>query len=767
MIYMSLLRYLRGAFLVFVYFFSLDLSGKMIAVGDIFDVTSQKLSPAALLTIPEICEVFATRPKELLTPTDRTLQLLTQAFNELQRLENGKIIINKLYALITEKRIKIKEGGSISVGIENGIPYIKGIHELANPKECCLLGPWDEKIRGYQVGLGKIPPCVTLGHELIHLVDGLQNTDAFINHSRSLEQWIIDNKDNQSIMKLVKMPYFKEIFLFIKEVNIYEELFVHFGTSASRNDKIPTENRLLLDAKLGLKIGYSPKSTSFFISDESVRYLTSLYNVNIKDILNMSGTKSIKFDKMCALQNSPSFFRNQGMYKTSQLSKQMSSLADFLSNHFPAQQNRQRQGRQFLEQRRQHAKLVTSFTKAYQEMAQEIDGMCQKLPYSIVQQGITLAYYYGAKVIVKFNQLVPFLEREAPKITFQLDNSQPYKIPFRPNQSEIVCDLGWIKNSPPHKIAIFLNKQQLGTLGLDSPTSSYKFGEITFDFVTNAPFLSMNSLPQLAPEAPKTVLGLIRYEQFYNKHQKLLLQVGKGTSLEETIQLHNQIYPEHRTEWDDDFVIIDIFKPATMTDVNTIAAGVASTAINFDDGVAEIITKNSISPDDFSRYLAPRKHSFVDLDGVFPTFVKSSKIDDALSARADALKAKLDAKSAIRAFANNIAKQLDVNLRLYLCDSQGREVHRPLLFPYGSPRDRGQPIEIVQDITSVPNVYFLVVDTGSLLPSPVAQKGRSVTPRKRAIPPSPSLAEAKSPAKPAPKPSPSSTTSAKRDSTPK
>ncbi|MDR0646947.1 MAG: hypothetical protein LBF43_00730 [Puniceicoccales bacterium] len=41
---------------------------------------------------------------------------------------------------------------------------------------------------------------------------------------------------------------------------------------------------------------------------------------------------------------------------------------------------------------------------------------------------------------------------------------------------------------------------------------------------------------------PKTVLGLICYEQFYNKHKKLLLQVGDGTSLKETVKLHYQIY---------------------------------------------------------------------------------------------------------------------------------------------------------------------------------------------------------------------------------
>jgi hypothetical protein len=699
-------------------------------------------------------------------------QTLRAAFNKLQELEKGKVIINTLHRLIikVKVKIKIKDGKTIATDLdEQKNPYIKGIHELENNQTCCLLGAWDEEVGGYKVGLGEIPPHIILGHELLHLIDGLQNPDAFVNHSRSFEQWINDNQGNTLIEELVKMPYFKEIYMPPKEVNTYEELFVYFGTNASREIEIPTENHLLWEAGIGLRIGYDPKRTSFFISKEAAKYLIELCDCNIprEDDIFILGVpeENIKFDRTCALQNSPSFFRNRGMYRAQSLSNQMLSLEDFFKC-FPWQEkqkeqfdeqrrqfNEQKQSlvkkqrlskqkqlprkqepseeqerqfseqkRQFEEQRRQFSKQQKQpedFLKAYQEVAQEIDGMCQKLPFPIVQQDITLAYYYGSKVIVKINEPVPLLEQEAPKISFRLDSSRLHKILFRPNQSEIVYTLGWvkewIKDAPPRQVTIFLNDQLWNTIDFSSSINTYElpFGKITFDFVINAPFLSMNSFPELTPKDPKTVLGLIRYEQFYNNHHKLLLQVGDGTSLEETIRLHKQIY---NMPVDEGSITRD-----RETSHSRISWG-------------EVLQVANIS----ATFVPPEGSDFFARDAG-----KREKIKAALSARSKMNEA------------DSIANTSKISLRLYQCDSQGKEeLLAPFLFLHGRPES--PIVEVVQDVTSTPNVYFLVVDTNSLPSSPKVQTpkrpqvpgDRSVTPKRKPDRGSPS--SPRSPTKPKP-----------------
>ncbi|MDR0755464.1 MAG: hypothetical protein LBE99_00925 [Puniceicoccales bacterium] len=405
------------AFLMFAYSFPLNLSGEVVTVWDMFDVTSQKLSSAAceslvsgvkgelllkvrkilyetlllkevtpkvleyllkqpttklqleslspevqqamvvdalsrlnneqwrhlghrvapqelnlkaqeaLLTIPEICEVFVNMPGEALTPTDRTLQLLIKAFNELQKLESGKTIINKLYALIIERNVKIKikeSNASISADLErNGTPYIQGVHDLENNQECCLLGALNKKADKYQVGLGKIPPHIMLGHELLHLIDGLQHPYAFINGTRTVQDWINDNQDNKQILTILQDSYFKNIFLSSKS-NIYEELYVYFGTNDSRREGISPENHLLLEAGIGLKIGYSPTNGSFFINKQLGDALLNFYNVSFETYRPPS---ELRFDPNAALR-SPSCFRTIGIGKTNELVEQLSKVID-------------------------------------------------------------------------------------------------------------------------------------------------------------------------------------------------------------------------------------------------------------------------------------------------------------------------------------------------------------------------------------------------------------------------------------------------------
>ncbi|MDR0755465.1 MAG: hypothetical protein LBE99_00930 [Puniceicoccales bacterium] len=156
------------------------------------------------------------------------------------------------------------------------------------------------------------------------------------------------------------------------------------------------------------------------------------------------------------------------------------------------------------------------------------------------------------------------------KIAFNLifpdKRGKKFEFPIFPNRSEIVFDIG-ILPSVPQKVDIIISNQALGKIlwkDLDPSQVPVEFSskffnfDLRFDFYIPPP---IDQLPTLLPEAPKTVLGLIRYEQFYNNHQKLLLQVGDGTSLEDTIRLHNQMFPHlgSRIERAEDFIIDYIY----------------------------------------------------------------------------------------------------------------------------------------------------------------------------------------------------------------
>ncbi|MDR2769485.1 MAG: hypothetical protein LBB19_02935 [Puniceicoccales bacterium] len=732
---------------------------------------------------------------------------LNEAFNELQKLRSGQRIAKTLQRLLQEKS---KEIGNSKIAIEYPLPSsgsisadikkreqtyklcLKGVLGINVMQSCHLLG-------AYQYGTTKgahivwkkaIPSHITLGHELLHFIDGLQNLEKYVGTSRTFEDWVSDNENRSRIEALVQYPYFQRIFF--GQRNIYEELYVYFGTNASREANIPTENDLLMEAKIGFKIGYSLPVDYFYIEKEVVDNLFAFCGItaDTADTITLAQEGDTVFNYRQALQNSPSFIRTQGRCCLTKPTIRAQVDGVSLNTLVKVQSSSTLKGIKAIKNQKD------SIEKAYILLADQIDEEYSKLPELILTRpGITQGYRFnppGPKVSFIFDMLPsPTLARQlfcfefyggskvidkkaTSPFTGSLEVSEILRLTQMPERVHVTFaeDQFDIYFSHP----VFQKRSKYKGIFACPPKikSIPKDTRFIFDF-------DFEKRPPITAGSPvQTNLGFIDYEQFYNNHKKLLLQVGDGTSLEATIRLYKSISAEFGLDdvsseiisgdTDFDVIVADLItkgtgslnalrrmypKPHFATerdlDGDTIAADVAGTAVNFDDVITEIVTKNSMSPDDFSHYLAPRKHSFVDLDDVFPTFVKPIKID-ALGARVDVLKDKLDAKSKIRAIANNTAKQLGVNLRLYLCDTQGREVHRPLLFLYGSPRDRGQPIEIVQDITSIPNVYFLVVDTNSLPPSPVAQKGKSVTPRKRKVPPSPP------PAKSSPKTKPTTST---------
>ncbi|MDR1254784.1 MAG: hypothetical protein LBJ78_02000 [Puniceicoccales bacterium] len=173
--------------------------------------------------------------------------LLIETFNKLIELNNGRKIVEHLHALIKKNKkskIEVKaEAGTIGLcaGLTKDMsrkPYINGIGQLSESRPCCLLGLFDEKTKRYPVFPSGIPSCVALGHELIHLIDALEHEKAFIDGTRTVQDWIKDNQDNQLIKKIIGVSYFKEIFMSDRDDSVYEELYVSFGTNESRKKGI-------------------------------------------------------------------------------------------------------------------------------------------------------------------------------------------------------------------------------------------------------------------------------------------------------------------------------------------------------------------------------------------------------------------------------------------------------------------------------------------------------------------------------------------------
>ncbi|MDR0392981.1 MAG: hypothetical protein LBH52_01990 [Puniceicoccales bacterium] len=678
-------------------------------------------------------------PKPSITEDQR---LLEAAFNKLIKLSSGQAIVDRLCRLISEKRkskIKVERGG---LGVDltkdkKADPCIRGVDKLSKSQSCCFLGPWDEIAKAYQVALSEVPPCIVLGHELIHLIDGLENPGAFVSGTRTLQNWIDDNQDNEQILTILQDPYFKKIF--VSNMNIYEELYVYFGTNESRGNGIPTENCLLLEAGIGLKVGYSPTSDNFFISKQLGDALLVFYNGSSK---LCSPSSEFRFNLDAALR-SPLYFRTQGIGKTNTLVEQLGakwidgsplSSGPLLTLGFRAGKRAQHQEK-------------TTFIEAYKKMTADIDEKRFSLPLPILwRPDITLAYYYGSRV--SFNLYRPLSITDDVKIKFEFTlqdgTIRPFKFPLPSNRSEIVFNIGILPSIPQRVEASIIRKvrstkeilweeKSCNTIvPVESP-----LGFLFFDLYI---LPSISPLPTLPKESPKTVLGLIRYEQFYNKYQKLLLQVGDGTSLEETIRLYDQIY--------------------TPTD-------------NFSTLESEISRSREIS------------HSRISWDKVLKV-AKISIETDLVTPNGD-LFARDAAK--YKVIQNKLTLDgviLNRNLHLYQCDSQGRELlSKPLQF------GEGPTVEVVQDVRQIPNVYFLVVDTNSLPPSPKVQSpkrpkapgDRSVTPKvrksDRGSPPSPSSTtprlstkpkppvKSASEAKPKPKSSPSPSAPVKPGSTKK
>jgi hypothetical protein len=407
----------------------------------------------------------------------------------------------------------------------------------------------------------------------------------------------------------------------------------------SRNSKIPTENHLLLEANIGLKVGYSPTNENFFINKEVGDALLALYYIS-----SATYSTQIHFDLNKAL-SSPSCFRTAGIGKINTLAEQLggaNSIEKFPLFLMPSLPSDSKTTFQQLKQCGTLKTKIDAFNEAYQQLAAAIDDKRSSLPLSILQKhDVTLAYYYGSRIFLNLATPLPITEKNI-HITFSfIFHDKPemkFEFPIPSNRSEIVFDIG-ILPSVPQTVDVNIIKRQQN----QKPTILCNYSHVPLTSAIRSTFFTcdftcdfyipplMSALPKLKKNDPKTVLGLIRYEQFYNKHKKLLLQVGDGTSLKEAIRLYYHMYiPDQEL------------------------------SINLLDDIP------------------------IPVDG------------------------------RVQAIVQHIANTLNKSFRLYQCDSYGQEVRN--LPPFGN--DLNNPvIEVVQDVISSPNIYFLVVDPTVTIPS--------------------------------------------------
>ncbi|MDR0647164.1 MAG: hypothetical protein LBF43_01865, partial [Puniceicoccales bacterium] len=589
---------------------------------------------------------------------------LNETFNKLQNLEGGRIITQKLKELLQKESKKINggkiaieyslpSGGSIGANIKKSNQgqtydlFLIGVLELNVMLPYHLLGQHDINRKAYIVLKKALPPYIVLGHELLHLIDGLQNLEAFVEPSkaRTFKKWVEDNAGCVPIEALVKHPYFQKTFC--SQKNIYEELYVYFGTNESRQNKIPTENDLLIEAGIGLKIGYSLKGNYFYIEEEVVNNLCSIYDKQVNDI-RLTDDEAITFSLVQALQNSPSFIRTRGRCCLTRPTVQAEAKAELQPLIFS----------RIKAMRIARKKMADKFCQAYNELAQQIDRGYERLPPHILEQpGITSGYRFnlpGSKVSFIFDKLPRIPPGTDVKFEFFLDSELiGMELVDLPQ-----CELEGIRalkklTRMPEKVQVsFICRQIQGmatppqlqpfTIQLPEPPADFKRVKMSFPCPTGVFIPTGTRLifdfdfeerPPLEVNSPvQTNLGFIDYEQFYNKHKKLLLQVGNGTSFEETIQLHDQIY-----KW-------------------------PKVAVNY-----------NAMDDDFIIDAICSEHNVGNADTV---------------------------------------KRAQRNLILYQCDSHGKEVIPPDEFFYGG--SENPVIEVVQDITSTPHLYFLVVDPDAL-----------------------------------------------------
>lgn len=447
-----------------------------------------------------------------------------------------------------------------------------------------------------------------------------------------------------------------------------------------------------------------------------------------------------KFDRIEALL-SPSDLRVQGMGKIDTLAKQLLDVNGLDKLSLVSTQP----GSIFLKQRQK------VFREAYCHLAIDIDEKNSSLPLQIrLRPDVTLAYYYGSKVTLNLREPL-FVTRDIVDISFNFHDQfkTPFYLPIPQSKSEVIFHLG-ILFDLQQRVDITIKEGrvdpkmlQKGSLKLLKGPVECTLGTLCFDLYTPP---AIEKLPVFNSKDPETNLSLVKREQFYNNYKKYLLQVGDGTSLEKTIRLHYQMYaPEKEPPRGALSKFNNLQDMAKELKIDLFldqcdSEGIVCQSPKFLYGnqrdksievVWDITTPKplyflAIDPEDPNMPIldpqAPKTVlGFIRYEQFYNKYKKLLlQVDDGTSLEKTVrlhyqiCTPEQEPSPDIWPKSNDaqaIAQAFSISLRLYECDSYGKEM---------SKKDIGQPrhpvIEIVQDVTSVPNVYFLAIDPTITIP---------------------------------------------------
>lgn len=346
--------------------------------------------------------------------TSKNQELLQKELEKLWYLPTGQRIIACLQGLLGGGKIELKAGEGMGADLDSTYrPYLRGfLGRVPAPLACYLLGEYDASVGGYKIYRGAVPAFIILGHEMLHLIDGLQNPQDFVACSRGIEGWRRNN-EGAAVLQLLQIPHFGEIWT--SDRNSYEELYVLLGINTTHEGQFPlTENQLLIEAGIGFKVGYSP-NTCFYEHPDIVRILLEPYNKRPEDVavcegqvlfLGPSRPIPILFDHGEALRSKFSFFNLQddSFILNVQLKKVLlenTGVFDRWKKGILNQQNHL--------QWRGIGTVVKAYESTYLHFVDLIESSCFLLsPKVLICSDVRLAYEVDLKVVLPerewFNQ---------------------------------------------------------------------------------------------------------------------------------------------------------------------------------------------------------------------------------------------------------------------------------------------------------------------------------------------------------------------------
>ena len=461
----------------------------------LFSIDYSKIGVSA----PEQNQIVSAEDKKLLEKLfdtknipSKDLKPLAESLKNLNNLPTGKQIVAALEKLTGKgKKIEIRpkiEGQDPVCDLDKdkgNLPYIRDLEGLLKGQRCCLLGSYNEDIKGYQICRGEVPSHIVLGHELIHLVDGLNNPEKFTAdpaNRRTVNDWEKDNEKSE-LLELRKHPRFDTIW---GSKNNYEELMVNLGVSKMRTTEgFFTENKLLLEAGIGFRVGYSPNEfKSYYEDPKYIEILLKPYDLKLKDVGSGKVPTGGSFNPLEAKESSLSFFCT-GEQKT------FCTTLD---------------------------KLTNDLSEVSEEKGSKGNG-----PFEKIINGLLDAPPSNKKEDKKISKEEATAQKAAQK-------KQGIEI------AKFKKKVGEFKDS----YSGFTKKIKAACYQL--PTKLLAAKDISLAYEINKQFEYKGTKEAFSKLAPNASLGLITYESFYdNTGGNLLLKVGDGKQASEAIKLHSQM----------------------------------------------------------------------------------------------------------------------------------------------------------------------------------------------------------------------------------